>query len=121
MNFIALQQKWYSLKKKRNMEFVTVAINTNFNVSYRETRLADKAYTKFMCSKAYLGMVATRQMHCGVHCHLFHWFFGKCFLVEVHPYMTCFCTFQQSLSNKYYLPLPYCDSAQHNTYICYGC
>ena len=24
-------------------------------------------------------------MHCGVHCRLFHWFLGKCFLVEVHP------------------------------------
>ena len=35
-------------------------------------------------------------MHCGVHCRLFHWFLGKCFLVEVHPYMTCFCTFWQS-------------------------
>ena len=23
-------------------------------------------------------------MHCGVHCCLFHWFLGKCFLVEVH-------------------------------------
>ena len=21
-------------------------------------------------------------MHCGVHCRLFHWFLGKCFLVE---------------------------------------
>ena len=31
-----------------------------------------------------------------VHCRLFHWFLGKCFLVEVHPYMTCFCTFWQS-------------------------
>ena len=35
-------------------------------------------------------------MHYGVHCRLFHWFLGKCFLVEVHPYMTCFCTFWQS-------------------------
>ncbi len=35
-------------------------------------------------------------MHCGVHCCLFHWFLGKCFLVEVHPYITCFCTFWQS-------------------------
>ena len=35
-------------------------------------------------------------MHCGVHYHLFHWFLGKCFLVEVHPYMACFCTFWQS-------------------------
>ena len=31
-----------------------------------------------------------------VHCRLFHLFLGKCFLVEVHPYMTCFCTFWQS-------------------------
>ena len=31
-----------------------------------------------------------------VHCRLFHWFLGKCFLVEIHPYMTCFCTFWQS-------------------------
>ena len=35
-------------------------------------------------------------MHCGVHCRLFHWFLGKCFSVEVHPYMTCFCTCWQS-------------------------
>ena len=35
-------------------------------------------------------------MHCGVHCRLFHWFLEKCFLVEVHPYITCFCTFWQS-------------------------
>ena len=35
----------------------------------------------------------TTTNHSGVHCCLFHWFLGKCFLVEVHPYMTCFCTF----------------------------
>ena len=34
--------------------------------------------------------------HCCGHCNLFHWFLGKCFLVEVHPYITCFCTFWQS-------------------------
>ena len=33
-----------------------------------------------------------------VHCRLFHWFLGKCFLVEVHPYMTCFCTFLYIIS-----------------------
>ena len=37
-------------------------------------------------------------MCCGVHCCLFHWFLGKLFLVEVHPYMTSFCTFWQSAS-----------------------
>ena len=24
----------------------------------------------------------------GVHCRLFRWFLGKCFLLVVHPYMT---------------------------------
>ena len=33
---------------------------------------------------------------CLFHGCLFHWFLGQCFLVEVHPYMTCFCTFWQS-------------------------
>ena len=32
-------------------------------------------------------------MPSGVHCCLFRWFLGKCFLLEVHPYMTGFCTF----------------------------
>ncbi len=35
-------------------------------------------------------------MPSGVHGCLFHWFLGQCFLVEGHPYMTCFCTFWQS-------------------------
>ena len=35
-------------------------------------------------------------MHCDVHSGLFRWFLGKCFSVEVHPYMTCFYTFWQS-------------------------
>ena len=39
--------------------------------------------------------VGSRCMHFGVHRHLFHWFLRKCFLVEVHPYITCFCTFWQ--------------------------
>ena len=29
----------------------------------------------------------------GGHCRLFRWFLGKCFLVEVHPYMTGFALF----------------------------
>ena len=55
------------------------------------------------CGWKDVGMVAIRGkcvsslcMHYGVHCRLFHWFLGKCFLVEVHPYMSCFCTFWQS-------------------------
>ena len=36
-------------------------------------------------------------MPSGVHCCLFRWFLGKCFLLEVHPYMTGFCTFWQVL------------------------
>ena len=36
-------------------------------------------------------------MPSGVHGCLFHWFLGQCFLVEVHPYMICFCTFRQSM------------------------
>ena len=28
---------------------------------------------------------------------LFRWFLGKCFLLEVHPYMTGFCTFWKVL------------------------
>ncbi len=56
--------------------------------------------------KKQVGMVATHCavmcgcmcMCCGVHCCLFHWFLGKRFLVEVHPYMTSFCTFWQSAS-----------------------
>ena len=31
-----------------------------------------------------------------MHCRLFHWFLGKCFLVDVHPYIAYFCTFWQS-------------------------
>ena len=51
------------------------------------------------------GSYAVNALHCdvcslcmpsGVHSCLFHWFLGQCFLVEVHPYMTCFCTFWQS-------------------------
>ena len=51
------------------------------------------------------GSYAVNALHCdvcslcmpsGVHGCLFHWFLGQCFLVEVHPYMICFCTFWQS-------------------------
>ena len=37
-------------------------------------------------------------MHCDMYCHLFHRFLRKyfLFLVEVHLYITCFCTFWQS-------------------------
>ena len=51
------------------------------------------------------GSYAVNALHCdvcslcmpsGVHCCLFHWFLGQCFWVEVHPYMTVFCTFWQS-------------------------
>ena len=51
------------------------------------------------------GRYVVNALHCdvcslcmpsGVHGCLFHWFLGQCFLVEVHPYMTCFCTFWQS-------------------------
>ena len=34
---------------------------------------------------------------CGEHCRLFHWFLGQCFLLEVHPFMTGFCTFWKVL------------------------
>ena len=42
-------------------------------------------------------------MHCDVHSGLFRWFLGKCFLVEVHPYMTCFYTFWQSAYSVTYM------------------
>ena len=32
----------------------------------------------------------------GVHCRLFRWFLGKCFLLEVHPYMTVFALFLEN-------------------------
>ena len=52
------------------------------------------------------GSYAVNALHCdvcnlcmpsGVHCRLFHWFLGQCFMVEVHLYMTGFCTFWQSV------------------------
>ena len=51
------------------------------------------------------GRYVVNALHCdvcslcmpsGVHGCLFHWFLGQCVLVEVHPYMTCFCTFWRS-------------------------